>query len=273
MLFLCLVSSLVLTLNKLEFDRTSVLSISPRTPGLRKESSPLVHFRTEGVSWFHRELSTRTPRTFFVVVARNSVTWADEESFRVLDKTPPLASRAQVPREVLEEKILRSMVAEMGRLAQQQWPEGPWAAADKMTHCSFLSLLWSEKLSHQTTKYASRKYKHLQSSYLIGLKKVAIRIYLLLYFAELVVTSWTCCEVFLTLFSICTACVVPLQNFASGIHQDSQFLDFLKMIVYNAFLRLVLPCHQCSWSEQWREECRSLQSFPQTFSDFKFSDF
>ena len=180
MLFLSLVSSLVLTLNKLEFDRTSVLSISPRTPGLRKESSPLVHFRTEGVSWFHRELSTRTPRTFFVVVARNSVTWADEENFRALDKTPPLASRAQVPREVLEEKILRSMVAEMGRLAQQQWPEGPWAAADKMTHCSFLSLLWSEKLSNQTTKYASRKYKHLQSSYLIGLKKVAIRIYLLL---------------------------------------------------------------------------------------------
>ena len=173
MLFLSLVSSLVLTLNKLEFDRTSVLSISPRTPGLRKESSPLVHFRTEGVSWFHRELSTRTTRTFFVVVARNSVTWADEDNFRFLDKTPPVASRAQqAPREVLEEKILRSMVAEMGRLAQQQWPEGPWAAADKMTHCSFLSLLWSEKLSQAgTTKYASRKYNHLQTPYLIRLKK------------------------------------------------------------------------------------------------------
>ena len=66
---------------------------------------------------------------------------------------------------------------------------------------------------------------------------------------------------------------MPLQYVTSDSHQGSQFLDFLKMIVYNAFLRLVLPCHQCLWSEQWREECRSLQSFPQTYSDLSLQIF
>ena len=176
---------------------TSALRAFLHTPGPRKAIQPSVHSQTESKSWFlnnfhrtvflhqsnlsnakymhsHRDSKSghvtcvwRTPfhLTFFVVVAKNSDTWAEEAKpcvpgflVQKLDKV-----LAEVPRAASEKMSLQSMAwqSPMRLLLWSQNPpeskEGPlwqqWqdGAGDKSTHCSLIDRISRPRSADDTT--------------------------------------------------------------------------------------------------------------------------